>query len=413
MTLFPNERRSCATVLTYGPCSTQGTALPLEWDWAIISASTITDPLGTIYRAPLSMKSVTTIVISLAALLCAACSSPKPELPVADTVLLPGIEAVAFKLDNLELTPDGIVLGNRNTRLFRINPGGETIEQIAKFRQRINAIHVSSNGVLVVATDDGRFDPLAPAFVFVSHDGGHTFRQSLEIDGGTALAWSIDSNSDGTLYVGEYGPQIKSMSKNVWASHDDGNSWTKIFQAPDRDGVHVHRVAVDPRSQALWISIGDGADNRGLFVSESLSPPVFTKVADSQATAIAFTDDQVYLGEDDHRRPGITMLDRDATNPQEVLLLQEPGNFGGSIYDMAVGASGTVYAPTMKYADQSHVAALWVGRRNDWQTAMYFASASAAGGGRSSIAGPDTEGYLYVSGYRIHDKTLSDALNQP
>lgn len=348
----------------------------------------------------------------LIVLLCSACNFSKPALPVPDTLLLPGIDATEFTLNNLELTPDGIVLGSRNRRLFSIQPGGESITQIAQFKQRINAVHVSVNQVFVVATDEGRFDPLSPAFIHVSRDGGSNFEQSLEIDGGSALAWSIDSSKAGTLYIGEYGPQRRGMSKNVWASHDDGVSWEKIFKAPDRDGVHVHRVAVDPTSQAVWISIGDGSKNRGLFRSQSLSPPQFSQIADSQATAIAFTEDHVYLGEDRHRRPGITMLDRDGSNPQEVLLLAKRGNFGGSIYDMAVGASGTVYAPTMKYDDQSHVAALWVGRLHTWNPAMYFASADAASGGRGSIAGPDSEGYLYISGYRIHDQTVSAALSK-
>lgn len=331
---------------------------------------------------------------------------------MADTLLLPGIEATQFNLTNLELTPDGVVLGSRNRHLFSIQPGGDAIVPIAQFRQRINAVHVTVNRVFIVATDEGRFDPEAPAFVHVSRDGGHSFVPTLEIDGGSALAWSIDSDKAGTLLVGEYGPQRRGMSKNVWASHDDGTSWNKVFEAPDRDGVHVHRVAVDPTTQAVWVSIGDGSDNRGLFRSESLSPPSFFKIADSQATAIAFTNGHVYLGEDRHRRPGITMLDADGSNPQEVLLLNKRGNFGGSIYDMAVGATGTVYAPTMKYDDQSHVAALWVGRQRAWQPAMYFDSAHDASGGRGSIAGPDSKGYLYIGGYRIHDKTLSAALNE-
>lgn len=339
--------------------------------------------------------------------LLAACVERTPMLPVSDTILVAGIEPTEYTVRNLELGADGAVWGSRGWSLFRIEPGGDRVEKIYRFTARVNAIHFIGQKAIVVATDNDHFDPEKPARVYISTDGGTFFLEALEINGGSALAWSIDSDTSGRLFVGEYGPQRPGMSKNVWMSEDLGQSFRKLYSAPDREGVHIHRVVVDTETQDLWVSVGDGSENRGVYRARANNLDHFEQVADSQATAIAFTKSMIYFGEDSPRNSGVTAIARADQKRFKALKLARQGNYGGSIYDLAVNAKGSVYAPTMKYADQDHVAALWVGRERDWQPVMLFESQQGRGGGRETIAGPDSKGYFYITGYRLHDATVS------
>ena len=355
------------------------------------------------------------IIVAMGLLLfqCARTTSTEPQLPVTDTPIAPGIERTQFELRNLSLAPDGSVYGSKGQELFRIVPGGRSAEPVAVFEHRINAIHVTRSGVHVVATDNDHFNPSKPATVLVAKNGDGPYRESLHIAGGSALAWSIDSNQRGRIFVGEYGPQQIGMSKTVWATDDDGVTWQAVFQADNRDGVHIHRVAADPESNSLWVSVGDGSDNRGVYIAEDSDNIDFERALDSQATAIEFSKDYIYLGEDTRRRPGVSFVDRDDTrSAASAVKFKSHGNYGGSVYDMTIGAEGLVYAPTMKYHNESHVAALWVGQERKWRVVMLFASADGVGGGRETIAGPDRDGYIYLTGYKIHDATVMNYFNE-
>lgn len=94
---------------------------------------------------------------------------------------------------------------------------------------------------------------------------------------------------------------------------------------------------------------------------------------DSQATGIAFTKEAIYWGED--RRFSQVIRYGRATGSSKVILdASKRGNYGGSIYDLAVGRSGKIYVPTMKYPDQEHIASVWVGSNNQWQLSLQLAS---------------------------------------
>jgi len=322
-----------------------------------------------------------------------SCNGKDPTLPVEDTILVEGIDRTVFDLHNLQLGINGFVWGSRGRDLYLIRPGGDSVLKIFSFDAKINAIHIFRHDSMLVATDNNHFDPFSPAQVLLSTDGARSFDPVLNIQGGSALFWSIASDEQDRLYVGEYGPQQKGMSKTVWWSDGTGQDWRPLFQAPDRDGVHIHRVAIDPLTQDLWVSIGDGKDNRGVFRARHDSIDVFEQIADSQATAIEFTENDIYLGEDRRRKSGVTRISRHDGNSYSAIRFRDEGNYGGSVYDLAI-------------------AALWVGVGGQWTPIMLFDSRLDKGGGRETIAGPDSEGFLYITGYRINDSVVTQAVRK-
>jgi hypothetical protein len=71
---------------------------------------------------------------------------------------------------------------------------------------------------------------------------------------------------------------------------------------------------------------------------------------------------------------------------------------------MAVGRGGRLFATLVKYPEQDHIASIWAGAGADWQLLLRLASAPGGASGSTSIAGPDRESWIYLSGYRIRDE---------
>lgn len=336
-------------------------------------------------------------------LLVAACGPAAESLPVPDRIEAGEIEPTAHRLQNLALAPAGFVLGSEGAELHRIADGQRT-ELLHRFDDPIVGIHAAPRGQLVVSTDRDYRDPATPCRVYLSTDGGRTFVTTKEILGGCPIWWSMASNARGDIYLGEYGPKAAEFAKTVWKSTDGGMNWAAAFQAPTRDGLHIHRVAVDPHTQDVWITTGDGSDNRGVYRSRDGSAH-FERLFDSQATGIAFTPEAIYFGEDHNKKGRISRVTRGAKDYREVFRAGDRGGYGGSVYDMAVGRSGRVYATLVKYPDQNHIASVWAGRDGDWTLLLRLASTPGGASGSTSIAGPDRDGWIYLSGFRIRDQS--------
>ncbi|MDJ0955714.1 MAG: hypothetical protein QNI91_02580 [Arenicellales bacterium] len=343
----------------------------------------------------------TAIWFTVVILALTGCSPSEPTLPVETQILRGDIEPVSYRLNNFALNRDGYVLGSRGKTLSVIVKQGTEVKALHTFEHRINGIHVMIDGTVIVATDDDYRNPDVPCIIYRSDHNG-TFKPIKRIHGGSALSWSFASDKNGNLYVGEYGPTEPDMSKTVWQSPDRGKTWTVAFQAPNRAGVHVHRVAVDPYTNDVWVTIGDGEKNRGIHRSTD-EGKTWQRVLDSQATGVAFTEDAIYWGEDESGYGRVTRYDRNSGTARFVLDVSEYGNYSGSAYDLVSGAHGTIYAPFMKYEDQNHAASLWAGRDATWHQLMILESRPGQGTGAANIGGPDRFGFLYIPGYRIRD----------
>ena len=71
---------------------------------------------------------------------------------------------------------------------------------------------------------------------------------------------------------------------------------------------------------------------------------------------------------------------------------------------MAVGGSGCVYAPMVKYSTHSFAPTLWIGSGDRWDLVMEVPAEEDAFGGLPNIAGPDRFGVIHASGYALVEK---------
>ncbi len=331
-----------------------------------------------------------------------------PILPVQEQVLLPALTQSNFQLRNLTLGGQGAVYGARRNSLFRIKNNGHDAQLLFTFEHAISAIHERSDGLLLVATDNDHWNPDEPCHVYRSLDGGKQFKRVKTIQAGSLLWWSIDSDQRGYIYLAEYGPQRVGMSKTLWRSMDDGQHWQAIYQAPDKEKTHLHRIAVDPYTNDLWLTQGDGKNR--LMLHSIDRGESWRQIERLQATAVAFGPKAIYWGKDKKDQPGILRFDRKSERFGNYFEPDDYGNYGGSIYDMMRLPDGRLVIPFMKYPDQTHVASVWLGRDKAWQPILHLKSEKDKGAGMETIAGPDQDGWVYLPGYqfKVSDLSLPD-----
>lgn len=315
---------------------------------------------------------------------------------------LPTVEVrrVHYRLGLFAVSPEGQAYGAADKTLYRIVDQGNNIEAVYTFADLIQGLHFLANGYLFVSTDQDRWNPDRPCRIYRSTDQGLTFERVKTLRASCALWWSFASDRQHNLYVGEYGPRDRGLSKKVWKSTDLGRTWEVVFQAPDIDGVHIHRVAVDPYRGGVWVTIGDGPHGATYLSLDGGQRWLWQR--SSQATSVVFTEDGICWGEDTYEG-ALTWCDRRTQTYQKTLRANREGNYGGSVYDLVRGRSGLIYAPMMKYVEQTHRPSLWVGDGRRWKLLLDLGSKGKRFAGFVQISPPDQWGYLYVDGYKIRD----------
>lgn len=310
------------------------------------------------------------------------------------------IRKVKYSLELFALSPEGQAFGAAGKTLYRIVDQGDAIEAVHSFAEQIQGLHFLANGYLLVSTDRDRWNPVTPCRIYRSTDQGLSFQLVKTLRASCALWWSFASDSQNNIYLGEYGPRERGRSKRVWKSTDLGKTWKVVLVAPDVDGLHIHRVAVDPHTGEVWVTTGDGPHG-ATYVSKDEGRR-WRWVRFAQPTSVVFTADAILWGEDTYEG-AVTRYDRETGIFEKTLSANLEGNYGGSAYDMAQGRSGLIYVPFIKYAEQNHRPSLWVGDGRRWKLLLDLGSKEGRFAGFMQISPPDRWGYLYVDGYKIED----------
>ncbi len=329
----------------------------------------------------------------------------QPHLPVAEQIFSAAIQPVDYRLQRFVIDNKGQAYGVKGNKLYSINTETDELNLLYTFDAAILGFHITVNNSFIISTDNNHWSEKAPCHIYESIDKGSSFKQIKTIDGGCALWLSISSDNTGSLYIGEYGPKKPGVSKNVWKRDSATGEWMIIFQAPLDSDAHIHRVAVNPYNQNLWITTGDTRKNRGGFISTD-GGTNWQKKLDSQATAVAFTKNKIYWGEDEPDYGGVLTTDYNGDHLAEVFNANNHGNYAGSVYEMLVLSDQSILAPIMKYPDQTSVASLWHGKEQKWKLLMLFESLPGRGKDVSSIAGPDKNGFVLLTGYKINVNRL-------
>ena len=53
----------------------------------------------------------------------------------------------------------------------------------------------------------------------------------------------------------------------VCVSDDWGDHWDIVYETPEQEGAHIHRVTIDPYTHDWWVTIGDYPDAGGVIYS--------------------------------------------------------------------------------------------------------------------------------------------------
>lgn len=337
----------------------------------------------------------------LAALTVYFAFTPKFE-GVPETIFSDGVTRTDYALASLTLGIDGYVYGAKANSLHRIIGEGERTEEILTLPDAINGIHFMANSYWVIATDADRWDTTKPCRIYLSKDQGKTVTEIKVLEKPSAIYWSLASDKENNIYVGEYGPKDIGVSERVWKTSDFGKTWRVTFQTKHKRRGHIHRVIVDPYTNHLLVSHGDGKKARGVHMSKD-NGLSWQQIHDQKSTGFAFTEDKIYFGEDT-RKGLITAYDRNTGKVGVQFVPGKRGNYAGSTYDLAIGSFEQVFAPLVKYPHRDHPASLWVGKDTTWKQLLVFDSQPGQVAGAPTIAGPDKYGYLYVQGYKIEDR---------
>lgn len=146
-------------------------------------------------------------------------------------------------------------------KLHRYSPQTEKWEkQLFKFTSPspIMTVHLTINNYIFVGLQNGT--------IYRSTDGGNSFSLNYEWQaGGYSREWSIASDEKWIL-IGEYG--MKNNIRRVCATDDWGDTWNIVYETPEKEGAHIHRVAIDPYTKEWWITVGDYPIGRVLYSSD-------------------------------------------------------------------------------------------------------------------------------------------------
>lgn len=135
---------------------------------------------------------------------------------------------------------------------------------------RITAIYPVNDNTLLVGTNSGRvYRSIAPF---------NTCTEVLKMTGTLGYPWTWSFTSKGNLvFTSEYGMKDISPEANarrVYKSTDGGVTWTQNYIIPHTNNAHVHKILLDPFTDILWVTNGDGASVRGVT---KLIPPDYTQ----------------------------------------------------------------------------------------------------------------------------------------
>ena len=159
------------------------------------------------------------------------------------------------------------------------------------FRDGFHALAVLPSGGLVGAV---------PGAITTLRSGDTEFQTTHDVLRGTRPL-HITAALNGTVYWGEYFDNPARQEVHIYASTDDGATWSVAYTFPAGAIRHVHNIVHDSWGGCLWILTGDYGDEcRILRASFDLRHVDTVLQGNQQARAVAFvpSKDGLYFSTD-------------------------------------------------------------------------------------------------------------------
>lgn len=215
---------------------------------------------------------------------------------------------------------------------------------------KIISIYTLKNGSMLVGTSESRWLDRQNGKVYLSKDGGLSFKKVLDLEIGDAYHWSYASDDEGYVYISEYGYKGEdNNARRIYQSKDYGESFDNIYEPKREEGYHNHKIHVDRKDKnKIYQVVGD--DNKRLLISEDRGKTWRTVWwGNYHPTSIIDMGDHLLMGLDGAPYSGIIRFDKKTEEVSEALKLSSPE--GGSVYTMLYNR-GTIYAGFMSYGDK-------------------------------------------------------------
>lgn len=158
-------------------------------------------------------------------------------------------------------------------------------------RDGFHALAVLDSGYLVAAV---------PGAIVTLLPGEKDFRVSHKITRGTRPL-HLCTVPGGAVYWGEYFDNAGRDEVHIYASHDQGRTWSVAYTFPKGAIRHVHNIVYDEWHKCLWVLTGDnGEECRILRASCDFKTVDVVRAGNQQARAVALvpTKDGLYFSSD-------------------------------------------------------------------------------------------------------------------
>ena len=270
---------------------------------------------------------------------------------------------------------------------------GYTWNEVYRFVNPIETMHLDNFGNIFVATSLDRWGSEGTAELFRSSDYGNSFRIVLDIISGSPYHWSIAS-ADGLMFLSEYGYKGYDNARRIYRSWDFGKTWEIVYEPEEMYNYHNHKTVI--AGNVVYQSVGDWPNNK-ILRSLDFGDTWEMAVEGIHPTGAVVFDEHILWGLDSARPySGVAWYNRLTGEIESVW--HPPYPFGGSSYDIGI-ANGIVYVTFLSYTGiEDHPGSIFFSKNEGqtWELLGYIQKYVHEGVGLFQLTFDCTFGYIDI-----------------